>query len=79
MVSLAVASKQNTPTTDIFSLQTDRQLKGELKAIFCPTNVMMMDHHTKLLQGHKLCKFRKVIANSQALCDCRSALESHFL
>ena len=40
---------------------TDRQSKGELKVIYCPTDEMIADYHTKPLQGEKFYKFRKMI------------------
>ena len=42
---------------------TDRIKKGELKIEYCPTDDMVADFFTKLLQGKKFLQFRKIIMN----------------
>ena len=59
------SSKQTKHINNRYFFITDRQNKGELQVIYCPTKHMIADFHTKPLQGLKFYKFRKAIMNLQ--------------
>ena len=55
------SSKRTKHINNRYFFITDRQSKGELKVMYCPTDDMIADYHTKPLQGAKFYKFRKMI------------------
>ena len=70
-------SKRTKHINNRYFFVKDRQDRGEVKIVYCPTDEMIADFFTKPLQGYKFLKFHKLIMNLKE--DVKKGVQKWFV